>query len=65
MLSIDDPMFFEKATPATRPFSMSLKAGPPLLPGLMAASDQASLLLVLSEVTLVCVIARQYSLDAH
>jgi hypothetical protein len=29
---------FENATPTTRPRWMSEKAGPPLLPGLMAAS---------------------------
>ena len=38
MLSVPLPTFFEKATPATRPLRMSANAGPPLLPGLMAAA---------------------------
>lgn len=38
MLSVPVPTFLENATPATRPLRMSAKAGPPLLPGLIAVS---------------------------
>ena len=38
ILSVEDMTFLLNATPATFPVSRSMKAGPPLFPGLIAAS---------------------------